>query len=180
MFTLRGAGWPPQGTSDEVLLMAASQGALFVLSSGSQHVLRLSPSGEAEERVDLARASGTPQALFVDPHTALSLIVAYSSGENCYAYRTRSRVLGKARGIHVTAVAWLRADPAKADTREVLLASSAGVLYEASIDPLRTRIFRQVFTLSPPSPIHGLQLEAFPAADERCLACSRAECSSRA
>ena len=40
----------------------------------------------------------------------------------------------------------------------------SGALCEAVIEPTRTRHFKQCFTLTPPRPILGLQLELFPSA----------------
>jgi len=156
----------------EARLAAASQGSLYIIPASGQHVIRfVVASGECEE-IDLPRASAqhSAHALFVDPHAGLSLLVATRGGENIYVHRSRSRVIGKMKGVVVTAMAWLRPDgPASraADgPREVLICSSSGAIYEAVIEPQRTRYLKQLLVLSPARPIHGVQVELLAASSQ--------------
>ena len=67
-------------------------------------------------------------------------------------------------------MAWLRPDgPASraADgPREVLVCSSSGAIYEAVIEPQRTRYLKQLLVLSPARPIHGVQVELLAASTQ--------------
>jgi hypothetical protein len=166
IFSLHGPAWRP--AADESLrFLAAGRGAIYLLTSRAAdlsapwRLLRYSvPAGETEE-LELARAAGTPTGLYADPHSAAALIVTHASGQNMYVHRSRSRVLGKARGVMISAVGWLPGEPTKMDSREVLLGSASGAIYHATIEPTRTSRFRLVFSLSPAAPIIGLAVARF-------------------
>jgi len=165
IFALHGPAWRP-GPAESLRLLAVGQGAIFLLTSppgmaGPSRLHRYSVATGETEELELARTSGTPSGLFADPHSGASLIVSYGSGDNVYVHRARSRVLGKAKGLLITAVAWLRPDPSRAETRDVLLGTSTGAIYDAALEPARTTRYRQVFSLSPAAPIFGLQAEVF-------------------
>eukprot|EP00962_Isochrysis_galbana_P004388 scaffold1212_cov90-Isochrysis_galbana.AAC.1 len=166
IFSLHGPAWRP-ATGESLHLLAAGHGAIFLLTSHTAdaaapwRLLRYSvPTGETEE-LELARAAGTPTGLFADPHSGAALIVAHGSGDNVYVYRSRSRVLGKARNVMITSVAWLPPEPARPDTREVLLGSVSGAIYHATIDPTRTSSFKLVLPLAPAAPIIALAVARF-------------------
>mmetsp|Transcript_43354 Transcript_43354/g.139213 ORF Transcript_43354/g.139213 Transcript_43354/m.139213 type:complete len:509 (+) Transcript_43354:80-1606(+) len=162
--------WRPAAT-ESLRLAAAGDGVLYLLtspsggggsSSGSAPSLRRLTLATGEEEVlELSRVSATPAGLFADPHSSTSVLIAHANGDTVYVHRSRSRVLGKARGLLITAVAWLRPDPSRSDTREVLLGSSSGAIFEAALEPTRTSRYRQLFTLSPPAPLCGLAAEPF-------------------
>lgn len=184
--------WRPAAT-ESLRLAAAGDGVLYLLtspsggggsSSGSAPSLRRLTLATGEEEVlELSRVSATPAGLFADPHSSTSVLIAHANGDTVYVHRSRSRVLGKARGLLITAVAWLRPDPSRSDTREVLLGSSSGAIFEAALEPTRTPRYRQLFTLSPPAPLCGLAAEPFVsqgAPDDKCLSLSpRAERQAR-
>ena len=184
--------WRPAATKS-LRLAAAGDGVLYLLtspsggggsSSGSAPSLRRLTLATGEEEVlELSRVSATPAGLFADPHSSTSVLIAHANGDTVYVHRSRSRVLGKARGLLITAVAWLRPDPSRSDTREVLLGSSSGAIFEAALEPTRTSRYRQLFTLSPPAPLCGLAAEPFVsqgAPDDKCLSLSpRAERQAR-
>mmetsp|Transcript_16843 Transcript_16843/g.56709 ORF Transcript_16843/g.56709 Transcript_16843/m.56709 type:complete len:370 (-) Transcript_16843:835-1944(-) len=162
--------WRPAAT-ESLRLAAAGDGVLYLLtspsggggsSSGSAPSLRRLTLATGEEEVlELSRVSATPAGMFADPHSSTSVLIAHANGDTVYVHRSRSRVLGKARGLLITAVAWLRPDPSRSDTREVLLGSSSGAIFEAALEPTRTSRYRQLFTLSPPAPLCGLAAEPF-------------------
>ena len=106
----------------EAHLTAASQGMLYILPAPCTHVVRLVvASGESEE-VDLPRGARATRAMFADPHAGLSLLLATRDGENVYVHRSRSRVLGKLKGVVITAMGWLRPEGGRADgPREVVI-----------------------------------------------------------
>jgi hypothetical protein len=166
IFSLHGPAWRP-AADESVRLLAAGQAAIFLLTSRAAdavagwRLLRYNvPTGETEE-LELARAAGTPVGLFADPLSSAALLVAFGSGDNVYVHRSRSRVLGKARNVRLSAVAWVPVDPARPDTREVLLGSAAGAIYYAAVEPTRTSKFKQLFSLTPAAPITALAVTRF-------------------
>ena len=166
IFSLQGPEWAPSASTGEVRLLEAAQGAVFVSTAKGQ-LLRLNTAGGDYEELELPRGTGNAlQSVFVDPYTAHALILATAGGDNFYVFRSKCRPLTKMKGVQIASVAWLppRSDPPRADAREVLIGTMGGVLCEAVIEPTRTRHFKQCYTLSPPRPVLGLQLEPFPSA----------------
>ena len=166
IFSLQGPEWAPSATTGTVRLLEAAQGALFVATAKGQ-LLRLSTAGGDYEELELPRASGAAlQSVFADPHTATALILSTAAGDHFYVFRSKCRPLTKMKGVLISAVTWLppRSDPKSPDAREVLIGTMDGALYEAVIEPTRTRHFKQCHALAPPRPILGLQAELFPAA----------------
>ena len=166
IFSLQGPEWAPSASTGTVRLLEAAQGALFVATAKGQ-LLRLSTAGGDYEELELPRASGAAlQSVFADPHTATALILSTAAGDHFYVFRSKCRPLTKMKGVLISAVTWLppRSDPKSPDAREVLIGTMDGALYEAVIEPTRTRHFKQCHALAPPRPILGLQAELFPAA----------------
>ena len=156
IFSLSGPVWrAPAGES--VRLACAGQGVVFLLVGN--RLLRYSLATGESVTLELCRAAGTPSGLFADPHSSICLIVAHASGDNVFVHRARSRLLGKAKNLVITAVAWLPPVAARPDTRDVLLGTSSGTIYDASIEPSRTTRYRQVYALTPSAPIVGLQAD---------------------
>ena len=166
IFSLQGPEWAPSASTGTVRLLEAAQGALFVATAKGQ-LLRLSTAGGDYEELELPRASGALlQSVFVDPHTAHALILSTAAGDHFYMFRSKCRPLTKMKGVLISAVTWLppRSDPKSPDAREVLIGTMEGALYDAIIEPTRTRHFKQCHALAPPRPILGLQAELFPCA----------------
>jgi len=163
LFAVHGPVWTPSPRLGSVTALAASTGALFVgTSSGTITRLNVA-SGEYEEfEFPPTQRSLPPHALFADPNSALALIAVLPSAENHYYFKGKQRQLAKLKGVRITAVSWLKIDPMKPDVREMVIGDAAGILYEAVIEPSRTRSFRQLHLLSPPSPVYGLHCEIFP------------------
>ena len=97
------------------------------------------------------------------------------SGENYYLnYQQRkAKTLNKMKGVVINVVAWNRTPPSATSTREILIGSNKGIIYETEIEPgeqgffrEREKYFKQVYNLSKESvqPVTGLQLEEFPGA----------------
>ena len=166
IFSLQGPEWAPSASTGPVRLLEAAQGALFVATARGQ-LLRLGTAGGDYEELELPRASGAAlQSVFVDPHTGSALLLSTASGDHFYVFRSKCRPLTKMKGVLISAVTWLppRPDPKSPDAREVLIGTLDGSLYEAVIEPTRTRHFKQCHVLAPPRPILGLQAELFPSA----------------
>ena len=166
IFSLQGPEWAPSASTGPVRLLEAAQGALFVATARGQ-LLRLGTAGGDYEELELPRASGAAlQSVFVDPHTGSALLLSTAAGDHFYVFRSKCRPLTKMKGVLISAVTWLppRPDPKSPDAREVLIGTLDGSLYEAVIEPTRTRHFKQCHVLAPPRPILGLQAELFPSA----------------
>ena len=166
IFSLQGPEWAPSASTGPVRLLEAAQGALFVATARGQ-LLRLGTAGGDYEELELPRASGAAlQSVFVDPHTGSALLLSTAAGDHLYVFRSKCRPLTKMKGVLISAVTWLppRPDPKSPDAREVLIGTLDGALYEAVIEPTRTRHFKQCHVLAPPRPILGLQAELFPSA----------------
>ena len=166
IFSLQGPEWAPSASTGPVRLLEAAQGALFVATARGQ-LLRLGTAGGDYEELELPRASGAAlQSVFVDPHTGSALLLSTAAGDHFYVFRSKCRPLTKMKGVLISAVTWLppRPDPKSPDAREVLIGTLDGALYEAVIEPTRTRHFKQCHVLAPPRPILGLQAELFPSA----------------
>ena len=142
------------------------------VSTSSGKIIKLSEHS-AGMLVELSLDAPIPRGalvsgLFPDP-SASALILSLSSSESLYLYKGKGRALGKLRGISITALGWLHPDPASPDLRQVLIGSSSGTIYAASIGPHRTKHLRTLHSLLPTQPVLGLQLEAIPADARRWL-----------
>jgi hypothetical protein len=88
--------------------------------------------------IDLPKKStevGTIKHMFMDP-TASHLLVTTSLGENFYLHSQSKtpKQLSRLKGVAITAVAWNPSQPT-ASTREILIGSSDGNIYETFIEP---------------------------------------------
>ncbi|KAI8094681.1 Pep3/Vps18/deep orange family-domain-containing protein [Thamnidium elegans] len=109
--------------------------------------------------------------LFLDP-TGRHIIVTADNGDNYYLYQKwrRTKELGKLKGLMITAIAWNKyANISSSKTREILIGTSNGVVYETYLEP-NDEFFRreekyviQLFSLHEPTmAITGLSFEKFP------------------
>ena len=171
IFALHGPEWSPPPALGAVSAVSIGHNNIFVATQMGKLVRLGAGTGEYEE-LDMpgAHRSARVTALFADTHTGVALLATLGgAAETIYFYKSKARALGKLKGVGVTAVAWLRAeasaakaDSKAADTREVLIGSSTGTLYEAAIEPQRTKYFRQLHAFHPMGPVLGLTVEAFP------------------
>jgi hypothetical protein len=159
MFSLLGPEWTAPSAVGTISHVAISHGSLYVCGSSGKIVRLGVGTGEYEE-LDLPTAyrSSLVHGLYCDTHSSIAFMAALRPTETIYFFRGKSRQLGKLKGIMVTAVAWLRYEPNRPDVREVLIGSAAGIIYEAAIEPQRTKFFRQLHVLQPAHPITGLQV----------------------
>ncbi|KAL7317653.1 tethering complex subunit [Mucor circinelloides] len=126
--------------------------------------------------VDVVEISRKPSSnrvtqLFLDP-TGRHIIVTTDSGENYYLFHTwrRTKELAKLKGTVITSIAWnKRASLSSTSTREILIGTNNGIVYETCLEPT-DEFFRreekyliQLFSLHEPNmPITGLHFERFP------------------
>ena len=124
-------------------------------------------------------------ALFLDPSARHALAVlrdaAGNAGDTLYAHATfrKARPVPRLRGCAPTAVAWHAGPGGATDaaTREVLVGSALGALYELSLDVAdkKEKLFRPLLELREREPVCGLHMEARRACRGVCVAtCARA------
>jgi hypothetical protein len=112
--------------------------------------------------------------VFLDP-TGRHIIVSMESQENYYAAKDspKFKVLNKAKGIVIESVAWNKTRPEDPFTKEILVGSSKGAIFEAQIKPEESTFLREadllkewqqlyVLNREEPEAITGLRFEQFP------------------
>jgi hypothetical protein len=111
-------------------------------------------------------------AIFLDPSARHALVVLRDAGaggrvtDTLYAHASwrKARPVPKLRGCAPTAVAWHAGAAGATDsaTREVLVGSGAGALYELCIDVAdkKEKLFRPLLELREREPVCGLHMEA--------------------
>ena len=124
----------------------------------------------AEVELGKPGAVGAVHALFLDPTARHALVVLREGGggarggETLYAHASarKARPVAKLRGCAPTAVAW-HAGPAGATdaaTREVLIGTAAGMLYELGLEAQdKKERFRPLLELREREAVCGLHME---------------------
>ncbi|CCL98998.1 uncharacterized protein FIBRA_01006 [Fibroporia radiculosa] len=119
----------------------------------------------------------TIHKLFLDP-SGRHLIITSSQGENWYLYRgwKKPKPL-KSFKLVVESVAWNKAallsSSHSTSTREILIGTKNGTIYEAIIDAeedffkSHERYLQPVYTLPERQPVTGLKFDSFPPSDPR-------------
>ncbi|EME81646.1 uncharacterized protein MYCFIDRAFT_32864 [Pseudocercospora fijiensis CIRAD86] len=124
-------------SADFVAAAVANNVLVLALSTG--RILRFDlDNAEDIDDIDLPKRPaevGVIRRLFLDP-SASHLIISTTGGESFYLHmQSRTpKQLGRLRGVVVECVAWNPARPT-ASTREILLGSSDGNVYEMAIEP---------------------------------------------
>jgi hypothetical protein len=126
-----------QMPSDFVAAQVANNAIILAFATGRILRIDLENAGEIED-IDLPKKVtevGTIRNLFLDP-TASHLIISTSLGENFYLHSQSKtpRHLSRLKEVSVTSVAWSPSQPT-ASTREILIGSADGNVYEAFIEP---------------------------------------------
>ena len=82
--------------------------------------------------------------VFLDP-TGRHIIVSMESQENYYAAKDspKFKVLNKAKGTVIESVAWNKTRPDEPFTREILVGSSKGAIFETQIKPEEGSFLRE-------------------------------------
>ncbi|KAI8059195.1 Pep3/Vps18/deep orange family-domain-containing protein [Gongronella butleri] len=148
--------------------MAVSNNIL-VIALDTFRILRI----DLDNPLEIARkpGDGAIERLFFDP-TGRHLLITTEHGENYYLYEKwrRTKHLSKLKGIVITSVAWNKqatlADPS---TKEILLGTKKGLIYETMLEPTdeffrrEQRYLEQVYSIHESTmPITGLHFEQFP------------------
>lgn len=160
-FTLRAIA-KPKGlqslvTSNNIVILVMSNGDLLRVNNadGSTRTIRLSKS----------RRDGPPlgrvHKAFIDP-SGRHILVSLQTGENWYLNSTMGSpmVLAKFKGV-LESVAWDQTNKSETTTKEILLGSRNGRIYEALIDQGKERYFKLLFDMRVRSPITGLHMEKY-------------------
>ncbi|KAF2484672.1 Pep3/Vps18/deep orange family-domain-containing protein [Neohortaea acidophila] len=131
-------------SADFVAAQVANNVLILALSTGK--ILRFDlDNAEDIDDIDLPKRPaevGVIRKLFLDP-SASHLIVSTTLGENYYLH-TQSRQpkpLSRLKGVHIESVAWNPSQPT-ASTREILVGSADGNVYETYIEP-STEFYRR-------------------------------------
>ncbi|KAL6232141.1 hypothetical protein BDW75DRAFT_25654 [Aspergillus navahoensis] len=153
--------------ADNVLILALSTGRILRIDlNNPEHI----------DDVDLPKKSsetGVIRRMFLDP-SASHLIITTSLGENYYLH-TQSRqpkLLSRLKGLLIESVAWSPSLPT-ASTREILLGTTDGQVWETYIEP-STEFYRReeryassIYRTSDGSPVTGIWAESVPTKAEQ-------------
>ncbi|KAJ5908446.1 hypothetical protein N7495_001128 [Penicillium taxi] len=161
--------------ADFVAAQVANNVLVLALSTG--RILRIDlDTPEDIDDIDLPKKSsevGLIQRMFLDP-SASHLIITTTLGENYYLH-TQSRqpkALSRLKGVSIESIAWNPSLPT-ASTREILLGTTDGNIYETYIEP-STEFYRReekyvtaVYKLPDASPVIGISAEPVPSNPEQ-------------
>ncbi|KAL3474502.1 Pep3/Vps18/deep orange family-domain-containing protein [Aspergillus californicus] len=153
--------------ADNVLILALSTGRILRIDlNNPEHI----------DDVDLPKKSseiGVIRRMFLDP-SASHLIITTTLGENYYLH-TQSRQpkpLSRLKGLSIESVAWSPSLPT-ASTREILLGTTDGQVWETYIEP-STEFYRReeryassIYRTPDTSPVTGIWAESMPTRGEQ-------------
>ncbi|PYI29435.1 hypothetical protein BP00DRAFT_348695 [Aspergillus indologenus CBS 114.80] len=160
--------------ADFVAAQVANNVLILALSTG--RILRIDlDTPEDIDDIDLPKKSseiGVIRRMFLDP-SASHLIITTTLGENYYLHTQsrQPRPLSRLKGVSIESVAWNPAHPT-ASTREILLGTTDGQIWEAYIEPSsefyrrEERYAHVVFKGLEGSPVTGLWAESIPTRPE--------------
>ncbi|GLA51951.1 hypothetical protein AnigIFM63604_008579 [Aspergillus niger] len=160
--------------ADFVAAQVANNVLILALSTG--RILRIDlDTPEDIDDIDLPKKSseiGVIRRMFLDP-SASHLIITTTLGENYYLH-TQSRQpkpLSRLKGVPIESVAWNPSLPT-ASTREILLGTTDGQIWEAYIEP-STEFYRReeryaqaIYKTPEASPVTGIWAEIIPTKPE--------------
>ncbi|KAF7724526.1 hypothetical protein EC973_000903 [Apophysomyces ossiformis] len=147
---------------------------VLVVALDTFQILRIDLDNPLEvEAIEIVRKSGDSKItkIFFDP-SGRHLIIATDNGENYYLYQKwrRAKQLSKLKGISIASIAWNKqATMAEPSTREILIGTKDGLIYETCLEPTdeffrrEEKYLKQVYSIHEPAmPITGLHFEQFP------------------
>ncbi|RAL10042.1 vacuolar protein sorting protein DigA [Aspergillus homomorphus CBS 101889] len=160
--------------ADFVAAQVANNVLVLALSTG--RILRIDlDTPEDIDDIDLPKKSseiGVIRRMFLDP-SASHLIITTTLGENYYLHSQsrQPRPLSRMKGVSIESIAWSPSHPT-ASTREILLGTTDGQIWEAYIEPSsefyrrEERYAHAVFKSLEGSPVTGLWTESIPGKPE--------------
>ncbi|KAI9478077.1 MAG: Pep3/Vps18/deep orange family-domain-containing protein [Benjaminiella poitrasii] len=162
-----------QFQSPAVLVDLAVQNNILAAVLDNFRIIRIDLDNPLEvDMVEITRKSTKTRIkkLFLDP-TGRHIIVTANNGDNYYLFHKwrRTKELSKLKDVMITSIAWnKRATPSNPSTREILIGTQTGIIYETCLEPTddffrrEEKYVSQVFALLPQMPITGLHFERFP------------------
>jgi vacuolar protein sorting-associated protein 18 len=154
----------------DILVMGLSSNVLILIElAHPTQVLRIPIQSKGEF---------TLYKLFMDP-SGRHIIVTSQQGENWYFFRSwkKPRQLKSFNKMVIESVAWSKAallsSSRPTSTREMLIGTRSGVIYEAILDAeedffkSQERYLQPVFSLPERHPICGIKVDFFPPGDPR-------------
>lgn len=146
-------------TGNDVIVLGTSKGWLIRhdFGAGDSYDLDLSGGRGGEQPV---------HRVFVDPGGSHCITTVLCSGgaETYYTHAkwAKPRILNRLKGVIVNAVAWNRQHITEMSTREIILGTESGQLYEMAVDEKdkKEKYIKQLYELTElPEAITGLQME---------------------
>ncbi|CAI9275519.1 unnamed protein product [Lactuca saligna] len=152
-----------------VITCMASGNDVIVLGTSTGWLIRHDFGGGDSYDTDLSTGRAGEQSIhrvFVDPGGShcIATVIGTGGSDTYYMHAkwSKPRVLVKLRGLVVNAVAWNRQQITEVSTREVILGTQNGQLYEIAVDEKdkREKYVKFLFELIEfPVPFEGLQME---------------------
>ncbi|KAL4272066.1 hypothetical protein GQ457_13G006460 [Hibiscus cannabinus] len=152
-----------------VITCMAAGNDVIVLGTSKGWIIRHDFGVGDSSEIDLSAGRPGEQSIhrvFVDPGGShcIATVVGSVGADTFYTHAkwTKPRVLSRLKGLVVNAVAWNRQHITEASTREVILGTENGQLYEIAVDEKdkREKYIKPLFELAElPEAIMGLQME---------------------
>ncbi|KAG8502091.1 hypothetical protein CXB51_000253 [Gossypium anomalum] len=152
-----------------VITCMAAGNDVIVIGTSKGWIIRHDFGVGDSNDIDLSAGRPGEQSIhrvFVDPGGShcIATVVGSGGADTFYTHAkwTKPRVLSRLKGLVVNAVAWNRQQITEASTREVILGTENGQLYEISVDEKekREKYIKPLFELAElPEAIMGLQME---------------------
>ncbi|XP_058090149.1 vacuolar sorting protein 18 isoform X2 [Magnolia sinica] len=152
-----------------VITCMATGNDVIVLGTSKGWVIRHDFGGRDSFDLDLSAGKTGDQPVhrvFVDPGGSHCIVTVLGSGgpETYYTHAKwgKPRILNRLKGLIVNAVAWNRQQITEASTREVILGTENGQLYEIAVDEKdkKEKYLKLLFELAElPEAFMGLQME---------------------
>lgn len=152
-----------------VITCMAAGNDVIVIGTSKGWIIRHDFGVGDSNDIDLSAGRPGEQSIhrvFVDPGGShcVATVVGSGGADTFYTHAkwTKPRVLSRLKGLVVNAVAWNRQQITEASTREVILGTENGQLYEIAVDEKdkREKHIKPLFELAElPEAIMGLQME---------------------
>ncbi|TYH86099.1 hypothetical protein ES332_D01G018600v1 [Gossypium tomentosum] len=152
-----------------VITCMAAGNDVIVIGTSKGWIIRHDFGVGDSNDIDLSAGRPGEQSIhrvFVDPGGShcIATVVGSGGADTFYTHAkwTKPRVLSRLKGLVVNAVAWNRQQITEASTREVILGTENGQLYEIAVDEKdkREKHIKPLFELAElPEAIMGLQME---------------------
>ncbi|KAI3997302.1 hypothetical protein MKX01_009146 [Papaver californicum] len=153
-----------------VITCMAAGNDVIVLGTSKGWVIRHDFGMGESYDLDLSAGNRTGEQpvhrIFVDPGGSHCIAVVFSGGDvdtyYTHAKWSKPRILNKLKGVVVNTVAWNRQQITEASTREIILGTDSGQLFEMAVDEKdkKEKYINNLYDLSElPEAFMGLQME---------------------